>query len=406
MGKSLLGVYDNQLDPFYGLVLKSVDLVFAVQICATCDISLKDASSLGQHGVEIQYRALVIDKKCSNNALFSIQENVQVGYVGVTGAYFDAASFDVISSHFNLTFEGVIEMGVTMKEGVLDPARHTTIVFKENKDPNLTGVVEGGCSKLSGNEAIHLSRFRVDGRALGNRKGMRLKKTIQDWGNIFKNLGNSQVPLAGLVNTVVYLISIQLELDTNKEEAIDDVVVSGAMKVYRQFNVAKAIAVISNLGFLFSYRLEVIGFFGGYMDWAEGFASGASCQEPSSVYFDSFQVPWVVIGNFNALLSDSDKKGGSFKDTLSCLSMEVKKWNRVVYRHISTRKRHIVNRLADIQKVIERPDELGFSRELGNLGFFRGPSELVFASWPSKLRLPMGLASCNHWFGPSELRFC
>ncbi|PPD96075.1 hypothetical protein GOBAR_DD06900 [Gossypium barbadense] len=90
-----------------------------------------------------------------------------------------------------------------MKEGVLNTTRHATIVFKENKDPNLTGVVEGGCSKLSGNEAIHLSRFRVDGRALGNRK-------------------------------VVYLISIQLELDTNKEEAIDDVVVSGAMKVYRQ----------------------------------------------------------------------------------------------------------------------------------------------------------------------------
>ncbi|MBA0702367.1 hypothetical protein Goari_022536 [Gossypium aridum] len=200
-------------------------------------------------------------------------------------------------------------MGVTMKEGVLDPTRHTIIVFKENKDSNLTGVVEGGCSKLLGNEAIHLCRFRVDGRALGYRKGMRLKKTISGLGEYFQEF---------------------------------------------RVNVAKANAVIAKLGFLFSYQL-----FDGYMS-----------------------------------------------DTLSCLSMEVKKWNRVVYSHIGTRKRHIVNRLADIQKVMERPDELGFYRELGKLGFLRGPGELVFASGPSKLRLPMGLASCNHWFGPSELRFC
>ncbi|MBA0577313.1 hypothetical protein Golob_023908 [Gossypium lobatum] len=186
-------------------------------------------------------------------------------------------------------------MGVTMKEGVLDPARHTIIVFKENKDSNLTGVVKGSCSKLLGNEAIYLSRFRVDGRASGYRKGMRLKKTIQDWGNIFKNLGNSQVPLSGLVNTMVYLISVQLELDTNKERAVDDVVVSSAMKRGQTLE-----------------RLHC------------------------------------------AIDNDAWRFDGYMSDTLSCLSMEVKKWNRVVYSHIGTRKRHIVNRLADIQKVMER----------------------------------------------------
>ncbi|MBA0817730.1 hypothetical protein Gohar_022251, partial [Gossypium harknessii] len=57
-------------------------------------------------------------------------------------------------THFNLTFEALLEVDVTLKEGVLDPAKHSTIVFKENNHPNSFELADDDQAEVLGNDDL------------------------------------------------------------------------------------------------------------------------------------------------------------------------------------------------------------------------------------------------------------
>lgn len=42
---------------------------------------------------------------------------------------------DGIKMHFNPTFEGPMEVGVQLTDGILDPTRHSIVIFKDNSHP-------------------------------------------------------------------------------------------------------------------------------------------------------------------------------------------------------------------------------------------------------------------------------
>ncbi|MBA0576181.1 hypothetical protein Golob_000009, partial [Gossypium lobatum] len=48
------------------------------------------------------------------------------------------------TSHFNPTFEGSVELGISLNPNLLDPSKHTTMVFKDNHGDNTTISLEGG----------------------------------------------------------------------------------------------------------------------------------------------------------------------------------------------------------------------------------------------------------------------
>ncbi|MBA0614762.1 hypothetical protein Godav_015008 [Gossypium davidsonii] len=48
------------------------------------------------------------------------------------------------TSHFNPTFEGPVELGISLNPNLLDPSKHTTMVFKDNHGDNTTISLEGG----------------------------------------------------------------------------------------------------------------------------------------------------------------------------------------------------------------------------------------------------------------------
>ncbi|TYH01463.1 hypothetical protein ES288_A09G060300v1 [Gossypium darwinii] len=53
-----------------------------------------------------------------------------------------ANEFDGVKAHFNPTFEGPVGVGVQLSDGVLDPDKHTVVIFKENSHPNFHELAE------------------------------------------------------------------------------------------------------------------------------------------------------------------------------------------------------------------------------------------------------------------------
>ncbi|MBA0767191.1 hypothetical protein Gotri_016121 [Gossypium trilobum] len=105
-----------------------------------------------------------------------------LGNDGVAGDRVLGVSQGMTVTHFNLTFDDHIEMEVVLKDEVLDPNRHSTILFKENSDPNLCVPNFNGFESLDNSVIVSSSRYE-----------------------------SSRIPLSDSVNNMVELISIQLE---------------------------------------------------------------------------------------------------------------------------------------------------------------------------------------------------
>ncbi|MBA0603037.1 hypothetical protein Gorai_003197 [Gossypium raimondii] len=57
------------------------------------------------------------------------------------------------TSHFNLTFEILMEFGILMSDDSLDPEKHSSVTFKENFPPISVCTVEGGRLLALGNDS-------------------------------------------------------------------------------------------------------------------------------------------------------------------------------------------------------------------------------------------------------------
>ncbi|MBA0668472.1 hypothetical protein Goklo_001379 [Gossypium klotzschianum] len=88
------------------------------------------------------------------------------------------------TSHFNLTFERLMEFGILMSDDSLDPEKHSSVTFKENFSP------------ISG--------------------GKKIDKSLRGQGIQFNTTRRSRIPLSDSINSLVELISSQLEIKAGK----------------------------------------------------------------------------------------------------------------------------------------------------------------------------------------------
>ncbi|MBA0557741.1 hypothetical protein Golob_014788, partial [Gossypium lobatum] len=83
-------------------------------------------------------------------------------------------------THFNPTFDDHTKMEVVLNDEVLDPNRHSTIVFKENSDTNLRVPNLNGFEALDNSVIVSSRRYGGDKICYG-RVEEKLNKTIRGW---------------------------------------------------------------------------------------------------------------------------------------------------------------------------------------------------------------------------------
>ncbi|MBA0752218.1 hypothetical protein Gogos_001075 [Gossypium gossypioides] len=189
----------------------------------------------------------------------------------------------VTTLHINPNFEGSVKFEVPINNGLLDPAKHSAITFKDYSDLNIINW-EGGSSlgfKIRGSGSKRISI----------RSGRNLNRTIKGHGGRFKVASNSRVPLADAMNSMVELISDQIgmDCDTDSMSAVRDIQKEPEIPkwwrcanrkfpcIFHEYNYehkpdivglletrvsgSKEDLVIAKLGFKFSHCVELIGFF-------------------------------------------------------------------------------------------------------------------------------------------------
>ncbi|PPR89835.1 hypothetical protein GOBAR_AA30852 [Gossypium barbadense] len=112
---------------------------------------------------------------------------------------------------------------MVISPSVLDPGKHTTVIFKENGDTNIIN----NSSNASIVEGKHIKQGSK-GHGTGNkskngRNGGKLNRVIRKRGDRFKVAGLFRVPLSDTINSMVDLINCQIEQDLSKApSSIDD----------------------------------------------------------------------------------------------------------------------------------------------------------------------------------------
>ncbi|MBA0786840.1 hypothetical protein Gotri_000148 [Gossypium trilobum] len=104
----------------------------------------------------------------------------------------------------------LLEVVVTLKEGVLEPAKHSTIVFMESNHPNLFESADDDRAEVLGNDDSTSKGQIAGGKVSAGRNFRKLNKKKWDRESHFKMSSSSRVPLSKSINNMVEHISSQI----------------------------------------------------------------------------------------------------------------------------------------------------------------------------------------------------
>lgn len=102
----------------------------------------------------------------------------------------------ISTSHFDPTFERPVEVRVKLNSTILDPGKHSAVIFKENFAPVINHSVKMG---NVGYSAMGYSTSKGRGsifKGISVRKGRNLIKTIKHRGAGFKSVKIVRFPLS------------------------------------------------------------------------------------------------------------------------------------------------------------------------------------------------------------------
>ncbi|KAA3455874.1 reverse transcriptase [Gossypium australe] len=254
---------------------------------------------------------------------------------------------------------------VEVEMGRLNSGRHSAVVFHENKHPNNTAPLTISKTGLNlANSSITRKSFSNKGKGIAKKRN----KFLQGQTTRFKSNGIQRVSLKeSLEQMAVRLTDIpKPNLDsklTNKlgEQSGEGCVSRNFLRAFREYNEEhkphivclveprvsgnKANIIIENLGFNYSHRVEAIGFSGGiWVGWKDfiqikiirnhpqfiflrvdnyvpnksffiSFVYGSPDRSKRKFLWEDLQsvapnnsTPWLIMGDFNAILSPADKK--------------------------------------------------------------------------------------------------
>ncbi|MBA0728122.1 hypothetical protein Golax_001052 [Gossypium laxum] len=121
-----------------------------------------------------------------------------------------------ITAHFNPTFEGPKKVGISIIADVLDPERHTLIIFKKMCIRNLL-LFDDGISEDLGVDSFGAKGQAIGGKIVIGRVGRKFNNPLRGRESHFKSTGSSRVPLVESIKAVVGLIYSQLAYVAGKK---------------------------------------------------------------------------------------------------------------------------------------------------------------------------------------------
>ncbi|MBA0699332.1 hypothetical protein Goari_000980, partial [Gossypium aridum] len=175
-------------------------------------------------------------------------------------------------------------------------------------------------------------------RDSGSRSNRNTSFALRGQGNHFKPSRNTRIPLVESMEAMVELLSPQI-LSKNLNTELDGSCANVKFpRIFPEYNMeykpdivslleqrvsgAKADSIIAKLGFQYSYRVEVIGYFRGiWLGWKDFVRLEVVCSHLQFILTQNDlrsknplgQIFWIAIGYFNTILSSSEKSGGLFK---------------------------------------------------------------------------------------------
>ncbi|MBA0869404.1 hypothetical protein Goshw_027753 [Gossypium schwendimanii] len=283
----------------------------------------------------------------------------------------NARIFENIKAHFNPAFEGSGGTFVPISDGVLDPRKHSTISFKDTSyKKEKSSSISLSWRRLG--DRISISKERNGGRDLNGRSSRKASNALCGRGSHFKASENFRVPLAESIKEKAKFISnLNISNDLNSDSDAVALIPDGDTgcasdkfpRIFGEYNReysldiisllktrvsgSKADNIIAKLGFPCSHRVKAIGFSRDiWIGWKNSvrleiiynhsqyilarvrstsssilvfisFVYGSPNRQKRKDLWDILKCsipmgnyPWVAIGDFNAILSSSEKSGG------------------------------------------------------------------------------------------------
>ncbi|MBA0776878.1 hypothetical protein Gotri_011819 [Gossypium trilobum] len=266
-----------------------------------------------------------------------------------------------ISAHFNSTFDGLVESLVLLSSEILNPKNHSAVTFKDTERIKHAKSLENGTTVGRGKGSSFLKGRGSGIKGIARSSGA-ISKVIRER----KFSGSTRVPLADTMNSMAKLISSQINLEAKEEGQSSDEKRCASKKFLRflreynreyksdiiglletRVSGSKVDLVIASLSFQRSHWVEAIDFSGGiWVGWKETiqveimrshlqfvmtkisysylqrliyvvFIYGSPNIRKRRGLWDALKVtipcssfPWIVVRDFNAILTSNEKRGG------------------------------------------------------------------------------------------------
>ncbi|KAG8472739.1 hypothetical protein CXB51_034646 [Gossypium anomalum] len=288
----------------------------------------------------------------------------------------DIEYLEKIKAHYNPVFDESEGFIVPISDNTLDP---------DSRPMEPTDLASG--TILNGSK---------DRKCGGSRSNCKPFFALRGRRSRFKTSGNMRIPLTESIKAMAELISPQIlskNLRVEMDKGCANVKFS---RIFREYNMDCKPDIVS----LLEPRVSGVKDSSFHIGWRRlmpspylifiSFVYGSPNRQIRQLLWNdlknaiiSGQIPWMAIGDFNAILASSEKFGGLTKGrrcSQGSLSERLDRalgseaWNKQVYGNITTRKKGLIKRIANIQRLNDQSGshhlnevDLSLRRELENL---------------------------------------
>ncbi|MBA0608789.1 hypothetical protein Godav_020972 [Gossypium davidsonii] len=139
-----------------------------------------------------------------------LEDSKQLGNCSNDSSSFSSFAIEspVITTHINPTFEKSEETLVVLDETLLDPMRHSVVIFKENSNHNESEGSSEGRPNGTGKGVLNSKIYIPSDKSVSNQNAKRFNSTIRNRRDRFQLVGSTRALVSNIMNSIVKLIPL------------------------------------------------------------------------------------------------------------------------------------------------------------------------------------------------------